>query len=103
MDPLAAAALVIALIVPFHLLVRAQLRKVGIQERWRAESVVILEESALQSHSGPIGRYMGRDIWGSVTFEGVVYRYDRVQRPMQVANLQAGELYLEPGLVYKAS
>jgi hypothetical protein len=43
---------------------------------------------------------MGCHIWGSVTFMGMVYRFDRILEPRRKERLAAGELYLEPGLVY---
>jgi hypothetical protein len=43
---------------------------------------------------------MGRPIWGSVTFKGMLYRFDRIQPAARREALAAGELFLEPGLVY---
>lgn len=66
----------------------------------RAQGVVIVREEALESHAEVIGNYSGHEIWASVTFRGMVYRFDRVTGPRYRTHVHARELYLDPGLVY---
>jgi len=63
--------------------------------------VVIVHERALDERSAPIGEYMGSPIWGSVTFKGMVYRFDRIVRRRERDLTGPRELYLEPGLLYR--
>jgi len=99
-DPLEAAALTAALAYVFHRIIQSQLDKLCDPAYLRRQGVVVVADDILQAHSAPIGQYMGCCIWGSVTFMGMVYRYDRVVEPRRKEHLAAGELYLEPGLVY---
>ena len=62
--------------------------------------MVIVLDRALEAHSAPIGRYLGREIWGNVTFMGMPCRFDRVVPERERECIGAGELYLAPGLVY---
>jgi hypothetical protein len=101
-NPLEAAALIAAMVLPAFWLVQAQLDRLEDPAYLRKQGVVILLERALQAHAGPIGTYMGRPIWASVTFMGMVYRFDRVTRPQDKEKTGPGELYLDPGLVYVA-
>jgi hypothetical protein len=50
-----------------------------------------------------IGEYKGHPIWGSVRFMGMDYRFDHVLDERARERLGAGELYIEPGLVYIAA
>lgn len=38
--------------------------------------IIVELESALDARSAPVGHYMGRPIWSSVTFRGMQYRFD---------------------------
>lgn len=100
MSPLEAGFLVALLALPFHLLVRHQLAKLEDPRHLRRHGVVIVRDSALDGHTEPIGRYLEREIWGSVTFKGMLYRFDHVARTQEREHLNARELYLDPGLVY---
>jgi hypothetical protein len=95
--PLEAAALVVALQLPCHWLVLRHLRRLADPAYIRSMGVVILRERALQAHSEPIGRYQDRPIWGTVSFMGMLYRFDHVVERRRVG---PRELFLEPGLVY---
>jgi hypothetical protein len=100
MNALEAGVLVALLALPFHWLVQRELDKLGDPSYLRRHGVVIVSPAALQAHSAPIGRYMDREIWGSVTFMGMRYRYDRIVAPRERERISARELYLPPGLVY---
>lgn len=100
MTPLEAAILVAALALAFHGIVRWQLDRLCDPAYLRGEGVVIVREEVLQAHSPAIGSYMGRSIWGSVTFLGMEYRFDHVLAPAAKERLAPGELYVNPGLVY---
>ena len=99
LSPIEAALLVAALALPFHVLVQWQLSRLSDPGYLRAQGVVILDERVLELR-GSIGEFKGRTIPESVVFLGMAYRFDRVIAPAQRGELAAGELYLEPGLVY---
>jgi hypothetical protein len=99
MSPIEAALLVAALALPFHLAVLWQLSRLSDPRHIRASGVVIRREEILE-HGEVIGRYAGRDIYRTVHFMGMEYRFDRVARPSYRDYISARELFLEPGLVY---
>jgi hypothetical protein len=98
--PLEAALLVVAIFLPFHLLVWRQIGLLGDPAHLREHGVVIVSAAALEAHSAPIGEYLGRPIWASVTFMGMAYRFDRVLDRRKRNGIAGRELFLEPGLVY---
>ena len=99
MTPLDAAALVALMVLPFNWLVRRELAKIEGADP-RQCGIVIVRERALDAYTAPIGDYLGHAIWGTVTFHGLVYRFDRVQPAVRREDLAPGELFLDPGLVY---
>ena len=99
MSPLEAVVLVTLLVLPLHWIIQRELTKAGEVDP-RACGIVIVRERALDAHSPPIGEYMGHEVWQTVTFRGLVYRFDRVQAQSLREKLGAGELFLDPGLVY---
>jgi hypothetical protein len=99
-DPLEAVAVAAALAYVIHRVIQSQLDKLCDPAYLRRQGVIVVAEHILQARCAPIGRYMGCHIWGSVTFMGMVYRFDRILEPRRKERLAAGELYLEPGLVY---
>src|SRR6187402_1159469 len=100
MAPLGCAALAITLGLPFIWLVHRHIRLMEDPAYLRRHGIVIVADRILEGRSAPIGHYMGRPIWESVTFMGMRYRFDRVIDAGKREGLQARELYLEPGLVY---
>ena len=100
MSPLEAAFLVLALFLPATWLVRREIDRIEDPRYLRDHGVVIVAESVLQAHSAPIGTYRGHPIWGTVTFMGMPYRFDRVALPKERERIGRGEMYLEPGLIY---
>lgn len=102
MTPLDAAALFALLFLPFHWLVKRHFDELQDPAYLRARGVVIVQPSALEGHTEPVGSYMGREIWRSVKFKGMEYRFDRVVAPKERERIVAGELYVEPGLVFRA-
>ena len=100
MTPLDAAALVLIVFLPFHWLVLRHFRQMEDPAYLRKHGVILESDSALETRSAPIGRYMGRPIWGDVRFMGMQYRFDRVVPARSRERIGAGELFLEPGLVY---
>jgi hypothetical protein len=103
MNALEAAVLIAVLALPFHWLVQRELARLQDPRYLREHGVVIVSERALDHHSAPIGRYRGREIWGSVTFKGMLYRFDHVAQERERERISARELYLSPGLVYVTS
>jgi hypothetical protein len=99
--PLEAALIVLALFLPIHWIVWRQLDRLGDPAYLRRNGVIIVVERALQSHSEPIGEYLGHPIWASVTFMGMRYRFDRILPRQKRDSIAALELFLEPGLVYR--
>jgi hypothetical protein len=99
-NPLEAAVLIAGFALVLHRVVQSQLERLCDPAYLRRQGVVVVVEDVLQSHSAAIGSYMGRSIWGSVTFMGLEYRFDHVLSPLGKERLAPGELYLEPGLLY---
>ena len=99
MTPVDSAILVLALTLGFLRIVFRELDKLE-SEDLRLCGIVIVRERALEAHSQPIGEYLGHQIWRTVTFRGLVYRFDRIQGQSRREQLAPGELYLDPGLVY---
>lgn len=100
MNPVEASLLVALMTAPALLFVRWQLDRYADPAYLRARGVTIRREEILEAHGDAIGRYAGRDIWSSVTFMGMVYRFDRIEAPVYRSQVRARELFLEPGLVY---
>ena len=100
MSALEALGVFLLIALPLHWMVQRQFAKLSDPAYLRDHGVVIVSSRALQGHSGPIGEYLGHPIWGSVTFMGLVYRFDHVADPRRREFTAARELYLEPGLVY---
>lgn len=101
MDPLSPVAFGALLALPFHLVVRRYIAVHTDPALLRERGVVIVHDRVLEERSAPIGEYMGRPIWGSVTFKGMVYRFDRIVRPRERDLTGPGELYLDPGFIYR--
>ena len=100
MSPLDCAILVVVTAAPFLWLVHWQLGLLDDPRYLRTQGVVIVADRVLEERSAPIGEYLGCPIWGTVTFKGMLYRFDRVIDARRRERIKAGELYLEPGLVY---
>ena len=103
MTPLDAAALVALLAWPFHWALTRELDRLEDPAYLARQGIVIVKLSALDSHAEAIGVYKGREIWRSLTFKGMQYRFDRVVPASARERLRPGELYLEPGLVFRRS
>ena len=100
MTPLEALLVPLALAVPLLWLVRSELDRLADPGYLRRHGIVIVAERALDSRANPVGIYMGCTVWGTVTFRGIVYRFDHVTQPRRRETIGPGRLYLEPGLVY---
>jgi hypothetical protein len=100
MTPLEAAALVALLVAPFHLALQRYVARLADASHVRKEGVVIVCLRALDGHAPSIGSYMGHEIWRTVTFLGMVYRFERVAPASYATRIAPRELYLEPGLIY---
>jgi len=94
--------MIAVLVLPFYCLVQWQLARLEDPALLRAQGIVVVRESALDAHTDSVGEYAGRAIWGSVTFLGMVYRFDHVIPARDKEKTGPGELYLDPGLVYVA-
>jgi hypothetical protein len=100
MSPLEASLLISALALPLFWLVQRQFDRLDDPAYLRSVGVIIVLEQALQERTEVIGSYQGHPIWGTVTFKGARYRFSRIVRQAAKEKISAGELYLEPGLVY---
>ena len=100
MTPIDAAAFFVALFLPLNWLVLRHFDQLRDPAYLRRHGVVIVSDRVLEARSDPIGEYMDRPVWATVTFKGMVYRFDRVQPVERRDALRPGELYLDPGLVY---
>jgi hypothetical protein len=99
MTPVDAAIMILALALGLLRIVCWQLDKAAAEDLRRC-GVVIVRERVLEACSQPIGEYLGHQIWRTVTFRGRVYEFDRIQPRSRCEALAAGELFLDPGLVY---
>ena len=88
------------LFLPFHCLVQWQLRRLEDPAYLREHGIVVVREEVLEYRAEAIGEFMGRPIWRTVTFKGMVYRFSRVTKPKNRDRIRPHELYLDPGLVY---
>ena len=70
---------------------------------WRCWGAVVLSPTALQGRDHPIGSYMGVPIFEHVRFCNLDYLFERVARSEERDLIEGGELFLEPGLVYRLS
>jgi hypothetical protein len=100
MSPLEAALAVAALALLLHYVIVRKLEQLEDPAYLRKEGVVIVRKNVIDARSEVIGEYQGRPIWASVTFMGMQYRFDHIVEDKQREWIEAGELYLEPGLVY---
>ena len=100
MSALEAGILIAVAAMPWCWLVQRELAKLRDPAYLRAHGVVIVKKSVLQGYADPIGEYKGHPIWGSVRFMGMEYRFDRVLDSRARERIAAGELFIEPGLVY---
>jgi hypothetical protein len=99
MTPIDTAILVLALTLGFLRIIYRELDRAESEDLHRC-GIVIVRERVLEGHSQPIGEYLGHQIWRTVTFRGLTYEFDRIQRQSRREQLAPGELYLDPGLVY---
>ena len=102
MTALDAAALVTLLALGFHLLVGHHLQKLDDPAYLRAHGVVIVSLRAIDAHGEAIGDYRGQPIWATLTFKGMRYAFDRIVPPAERERIGPGELYVEPGMVFRA-
>jgi hypothetical protein len=102
MNPIDAAILVAILSLPLHWLVLRHFDQLGDPAYVRRHGIIVQAESAVEARGAALGEYMRFPIWGSVTFKGMHYRFDRVLDRRCRERIAPGELFLEPGLVYVA-
>ena len=100
MSPLEAALLVATLAVMINFAITRALDQLDDPAYLRTQGVIIVADNVIEARSGAIGEYRGGTIWESVTFKGMQYRFNRVLAYADRERIGAGELYLEPGLVY---
>ncbi len=100
MSPLESALLFAVMALPAYWWLQRQLAQLSDPEYLKNHGVVIVLEKALEARAEPIGVYMGRPIWASVTFKGMLYRFDHIVERRKRERLEPGELFIEPGLVY---
>jgi hypothetical protein len=95
------AALVVAVVsLIIHFLLQLELGRLCDPRYIRRRGVAIQREEVLEDRSEVIGRYHGRDIYASVVFMGMRYRFDRVAPRVYRYRVAERELFLEPGLIY---
>lgn len=78
MNALEVAALVLLLLLPLHLLVQRELRRLCDPRHIRACDVAIENAAAVQRRGEIVGFYSGSEIYGEVVFMEMIYRFDRV-------------------------
>ena len=94
--------MVLVMALPAFWWVQRQFAQLSDPGYLRTQGVVIVLDKALEAHSAAIGEYQGRQIWETVTFKGMVYRFSHVIDGRKRERIEPGQLFLEPGLVYIA-
>ena len=92
--------MVLVMALPAFWWVQRQFAQLSDPGYLRTQGVVIVLDKALEAHSAAIGEYMGQPIWETVTFKGMLYRFDHIVERRRRERLAPGELFIEPGLVY---
>jgi len=100
MTPLGSVLLAVAMALPLFALVYWQVDRLADPRYLRGQGVIVVADRILEARGTRIGSYQGCPIWGSVTFLGMSYRFDRVIEARKREAIGPGELYLDPGLVY---
>lgn len=101
MNALEAVVVMALIVLPLHLAVQHQFDLLVDPRHIRRKGVVIVKPTTLQDHAESIGTYKGSEIWASVTFMGMHYRFKRIVKPSYAGRIGARELYLDPGLLYR--
>jgi hypothetical protein len=92
--------LLAATLVPaIYLLVEMERGRVSDPEHVRRFGAAVARD-ALEQEPGVIGSYDGAEIHGYVRYLGMRYRYEGVVPTHYRSSVQAGELFVEPGLLY---
>lgn len=97
-------AMLVVIAVIFWIPIWALRRELAARNRpeyWRRWGAVVLEDGALEIREDPIGSYMGQAIFEHVRFAGCDYHFNRITRSEERDLIRGGELFLEPGLVYR--
>ncbi|HWA39705.1 MAG TPA: hypothetical protein VG873_17760 [Burkholderiales bacterium] len=102
MTPIESALLILVMALPAFWWMQRQVAQLSDPEYLRRHGVVIVLEKAIEGRSPPIGEYLGHPIWETVTFKGILYRFDHILESRKRERLEPGELFIEPGLVYVA-
>lgn len=100
MDFVIMLVLTAILIAPVHLAIEREVSRIVRAEDDRNRRVVREPAQKCDALGPVIGFYNGATIYENVTYEGMVYAFDRLAPPRYDRMLEANELYLDPGLVY---
>jgi hypothetical protein len=100
MNALETAALVLLLMLPLHLLVQRELRRLSDPGYIRRHGVTIESDVGIERRGDIVGSYWGAQIHAEVVFMEMVYRFDRIAPKSYRYCVGPRELYLDPGLVY---
>lgn len=88
------------LIAPLHLAIEWEITRVVAAEDDRVRRIVRAPIENCDALGPVIGTWNGTTIYGTVTYMGMLYEYDRLAPPRYDRVLQQNELFLDPGLVY---
>ena len=91
---------VFAFYLPVHML-RRELAAKQRPDYWRRWGAVVVRPAALELREQLIGYYMGVEIFERIRFHQLDYRFSRIGGPREREAIDGGELYLEPGLIYR--
>lgn len=100
MDTIFFILLAAILIAPLHLAIEWEITRTVAAEDDRVSRVVREPDASCEDLGPIIGFFNGRTIYGSVTYRGMVYEFDRLAPPRYDRVLARNELFLDPGLVY---
>lgn len=100
MDVFELVVLAAALAAPLYFLTRLERDRVNDPQYVRRCGGVVSRERLRLGDAPVIGTYDGSPIYAQIEYLGIRYRFDRAMPPSSGFRPGAGELYVDPGLVY---
>jgi len=101
-DAFLAAVMLLATVLPACCMVLLRLKLDHDPVIMRHLGVVVTDARAFDTAGEVIGEYEAAPIYGEVVFKGMRYRYERVAPRRYSRHVGENELFLVPGIVYRA-
>lgn len=101
-DAFLAGVMLLATVLPACCMMLMRARMNADPVIMRHLGIVVTHARAFDSAGPVIGEYAEAPIYSEVVFKGMQYRYDRVAPRSYSKAIGANELFLVPGIVYRA-